>query len=96
VSGSSDVWSSDLERKLKFDVAGFVNVEADLLFKTITLYEKKWQLASFEFGSGLRFGVKFPIHYEEGKPFNVSLDDLQFTVPDIDPLDLLSRLIDQI
>jgi hypothetical protein len=85
-----------VEPKLKFDVTGFVEVEADLLFKTITLYEKKWQLASFEFGSGLRFGVKFPIHYEEGKPFNVSLDDLEFQVPDIDPMDLLSNLIDQI
>jgi hypothetical protein len=85
-----------VEPKLKFDITGFVEVEADLLFDTITLYEKKWQLASFEFGSGLRFGVKFPIHYEEGKPFNVSLDDLQFQVPDIDPMDLLTRLIDQI
>src|SRR5262249_22473262 len=85
-----------VEPKLKFDISGFVLVEADLWVTTITLYEKKWQLASFEFGSGLRFGVKLPVHYEEGKHFSVSLDDLQFQVPDIDPKELLSNLIDQI
>jgi hypothetical protein len=84
-----------VEPKFKFDVSAYVNVEADLLLTTITLYENKWQLAAFEWGSGLRFGVEFPIHYEEGKPFDVSLDDLKFEVPDIDPGELLSGLIKQ-
>jgi hypothetical protein len=85
-----------VEPKLKFDITGFVLVEADLWITTIELYSKRWQLAGFEYGSGLRFGVKFPIHYEEGKPFDISLSDVQFQVPDIKPKELLSDLIKRI
>jgi len=74
----------------------FVKVEADLLFTEIELYSKRWKLAQFEYGSGLRLGAKFPIHYIEGQPFDVSIDDIEFQVPDIDPMQLLSGLIDQI
>jgi len=85
-----------VQPKFKFDVTGEVLVEADLLFKTIELYSKTWQLASFEYGSDLRFGVRFPIHYEEGRDFHVSLSDVEFEVPDIDPMDLLTGLIKRI
>jgi len=82
--------------KFKFDVVGKVLVEADLWLTTIELYSHKWKLKEFEYGSDLRFGVKFPIHYEEGKPFDVSLSDVQFEVPHIDPMDLLTGLIKRI
>ena len=85
-----------VEPKLKFDISGFVLVEADLLLTTIELYSKKWQLAAFEYGSGLRFGLKFPIHYQEGKPFDISLSDVEFEVPQIDPGELLGGLIKKI
>jgi hypothetical protein len=85
-----------VEPKFTFDISGFVLVEANLLLTTITLYEQKWQLAAFEYGSGLRFGIKFPIHYEEGKPFDVSLSDVEFEIPDIDPEELLGGLVKQI
>ncbi len=85
-----------VEPKLKFDITGFVLVEADLLFSTIELYSKKWQLAAFEYGSGLKFGLKFPIHYEEGKTFDVSLSDIQFEVPSIEPGSLLGDLVKKI
>jgi hypothetical protein len=85
-----------VEPKLKFDITGFVKVEADLLLKTVNLYSRRWELFAFEYGSGLRFGVKFPIHYEEGKPFDISLSDMQFQVPDIKPRDLLSDLVKRI
>jgi len=88
--------SISAEPKFKFDITGYVLVEADLLLKTITLYEKRWQLAAFEYGSGLRLGLKMPIHYEEGKAFSVSLSDIQFEVPNIDPMDTLKGLIDRI
>ncbi len=84
------------EPKFKFDITGFVRVELDLLLTTIELYSKRWQLAAFEYGSGLRLGAKFPIHYREGQPFDVSLDDIEFQVPDIDPMQLLSGLVDRI
>src|SRR5262245_17857734 len=54
--------------KFKFDVTGKVLVEADLLVDTITLYEKSWSLASFEYGSDLTFGIYFPIHYNSNEP----------------------------
>jgi hypothetical protein len=84
------------EPKFKFDITGFVLVELDLLFTTKTLYEKKWQLAAVEYGSGLRLGMKLPIHYEEGKPFNISLSDIQFEVPHIDAMSTIKGLFDKI
>ena len=78
--------------KLKFDVTGFVKVDADLFITTISLYERRWELAALEVGSGLRFGIRFPVHYEEGKPFNVSLTDVQFEVPPIEPRAVLENL----
>jgi hypothetical protein len=84
------------EPKFTFDITGYVLVEADLLFDTIELYSKRWRLAQFEYGSGLRLGAKFPIHYREGQPFDLSLDDIQIEKPDIDPMQLLTGLIDQI
>jgi Domain of unknown function (DUF4157) len=85
-----------VEPKLKFDITGDVLVEADLWIKTIELYSKKWELASFEYGSGLKFGLKFPIHYQEGHPFDISLSDVEFEVPKIEPGELLEGLIKKI
>jgi len=85
-----------VEPKFRFEISGFVDVSADLWIDTIELYHKRWQLAAFEYGSNLRFGVAFPIHYEEGKPFQLSLDQVQFTYPAIDAKEILSGLIDRI
>lgn len=76
----------------RFDISGYVSVRA-LAFE---VYGNTWKLASYEFGSNLRFGVRFPIHYVEGEPFDISLSDVEFTVPDIDPGELLSSLVDRI
>lgn len=80
----------------KFDITGFVMVEADLLLTTVELYSKRWQLASFEYGSGMQFGVRFPIRYREGEPFDISLDDVEFITPEIDAGELLRGLIARI
>jgi len=85
-----------VQPKFVFNIEAFVNVELDLLLKTITLYERSWELARMEFGSNLRFGVKFPVHYEEGKPFDISLSDVEFIVPDVDVKDLISDLVDAV
>ena len=58
----------------------------------IELYKRKWSLASFEYGSNLQFGLIFPLHYESGKPFELSFDQIQWTYPTIDPADLLGGL----
>lgn len=78
--------------KFVFDISGFVEVE--VLWKTV--YEETWNFASFEYGSDLNFGVRFPIHYREGQPFDISLSDVQFETPNIDTDTILSGLIDRI
>jgi hypothetical protein len=61
-----------------------------------TLYEHTWNLADFEYGSNMRFGLSLPIHYESQKPFNVAFDQIQWTYPQIEPKDLLSGLMKQL
>ncbi|MGB6744109.1 MAG: hypothetical protein WBE38_10635, partial [Terracidiphilus sp.] len=60
------------------------------------LYERKWELYSKEFGSGLDFEVSLPVHYEEGKPLNVSYEDFKFKKPDIDPMKTHKSIFDEI
>jgi len=73
-----------VEPKFKFDLTGFAEVTADLLVTEIELYSERWRLAEFEVGSSLRFGVEFPMHYEEGQPFDVNWDQVNFITPDVD------------
>ncbi|WP_185827223.1 DUF4157 domain-containing protein [Edaphobacter aggregans] len=84
------------EPKFRFDITGYVKVEVGVGPLSETLWEKRWELAAIEYGSGLRLGLKLPVHYQEGKPFNVSLSDIQFEVPNVDPMSVLKGLIDQI
>ncbi len=85
-----------VEPKFKFGVEAFVDVSADLLITTIELYHQKWKLADFEYGSNLRFGLSLPIHYESGKPFDISFDQIQWTYPHIEPTELLGGLMKQL
>jgi hypothetical protein len=82
--------------KFRFDLTAFVVVTLDLLITDITLYEKRWELAAFESGANLRFGVRFPIHYEEGRPFDISWNEVRFEVPDVDTEKLLGDLVDHV
>ena len=75
-----------------FDISGYVRAKA--LFWEV--YSNRWTFASYTFGSNYRFGISLPIHYHEGQPFDISLDDVQFEVPDISPSDILSGLIERI
>lgn len=84
------------EPRFRFDVTGFVLVEADLLIHTIELYSERWRLAAFEFGSGLALGMRFPVHYEEGKPFEMSWSDATFELPEVNPREVLASLLERI
>ncbi|GGO76188.1 hypothetical protein GCM10011348_02800 [Marinobacterium nitratireducens] len=75
-----------------FDISGYVSVRA----LGFSVYDERWQFASYTFGSGYRFGIRLPVHYHEGEPFDISLDDVQFEVPDIDTNQLLRGLIGRI
>lgn len=80
------------EPKFKFDVSGYVAVTA----LGFSVYDQRWQLAAYELGSNMRFGVNFPVHYVEGQPFSVSMSDVEFEVPDVDPGALIGQLGAQI
>lgn len=75
-----------------FDIGGYISVRA----LGFSVYDERWQFASYSFGSGYRFGIRLPVHYHEGEPFDISLDDVQFDVPDIDTNQLLRGLIGRI
>jgi hypothetical protein len=93
IKASAEIY---VQPKLKFDITGFVLVEADLFITTIELYSKRWQLASVEYGSDLRFGLKLPIHYREGTPFDLSFDNVEFITPNISAKDVISGLVKKI
>jgi hypothetical protein len=80
------------EPNFTFDVSGYVSVRA----LGFSVYDERWQLASYSFGSGYRFGISLPVAYREGEPFDVRLEDVQFQIPDIDPSALLRGLVRQI
>lgn len=80
------------EPVFRFDIGGYVSVRV----LGLSVYDNSWEFASYEYGSNMRFGVRFPIHYIEGQPFDISLDDVEFTVPDINPGELLRGLVNQI
>ncbi|HSK13066.1 MAG TPA: hypothetical protein VK907_07600, partial [Phnomibacter sp.] len=84
-----------VQPKFKFDVNAYVEAVLDLWVKE---FRKEWKknLYAFEWGPSMKFGVKFPVHYEEGKPFNISLDDVQFETPQINVGDLAKGIGKQI
>ena len=88
--------SVQAEPVFKFGIAGYVLVEADLWITTIELYSKRWQLADVTLGSGLKLGMRLPVHYHEGQPFEISASDVQFDVPKIDPEQILTDLMKRI
>ncbi|HEX7847115.1 MAG TPA: DUF4157 domain-containing protein [Chitinophagaceae bacterium] len=79
--------SLSVQPKFKFDVNAYIEAVLDL-WVTEFSKEWKWNLYSFEWGPAFKFGVKFPVHYEEGKEFNISLDDVQFEKPEISVSDI--------
>lgn len=74
-----------VEPALNFDVKLFLQAH-------IPFYTKEWTktLGQRQFGSGMKFGLLFPIDYKEGKDFNISMEDLKVIKPDLD----LSSVID--
>jgi hypothetical protein len=84
-----------VEPQLRLSVDAYVDVSADLVLDTVELYSERWNLAGVEYGSNLRFGINFPVHYQEGEPFDISLDDVEFTVPDINARSLISNVLDE-
>lgn len=79
--------------RLVFRLKAFVRAEADIFVTTIELYKKEWQLAQFEAGAALKVGVRVPFKYVFGQPFELSLDQVEFIVPQIDPAQFVRELL---
>jgi len=90
VSGQAEL---SAQPKLVFRVKAFVKAEADLFFTSIELYRKDWVLASVEAGSALRVGVRVPFKYVFGQPFQLSLDQVEFIVPQISAKEVMKDLL---
>lgn len=75
-----------------FDIGGYVDVRA----LGFSVYDNRWEFASYTFGSGYQFGIRLPVHYQEGEPFDISLNDIEFQVPNINTDQLLKGLIARI
>ena len=71
-------------------------VSLDLWVTDVELYHETWKLAAFEYGSNFRFGLTMPVHYESGKPFDVSFDQIEWTYPRIDAKELVGGLVRQL
>ncbi|MEV6041160.1 DUF4157 domain-containing protein [Nonomuraea sp. NPDC052116] len=92
-----DAWvGASAKPSFTFDVTGFAKVTVDYVVGTETLYDQRWQLASVQYGSDLTFGLKLPLHYEEGKAFDIALSDIEFQYPEIDTTALLRGLVKKI
>jgi hypothetical protein len=79
-----------------FDVSGFVDVTADLVLTEIELYSKRWQLASFKYGSGMEVGANLKVKMENNEIKPITMDDVTITKPDIDPVALAKGVISQV
>ncbi|MFN3848744.1 MAG: DUF4157 domain-containing protein [Spirosomataceae bacterium] len=84
-----------VEPVLKFDVNLVLEAVLDLYFYEL---RKEWKknLAQKEFGSGMRFGLEFPVKYKEGEPFNISTDDIKVIKPDLDISAVVNRFKDEL
>jgi hypothetical protein len=90
VSGRAEL---SAQPRLAFRLRAFVRVELDLFVTTIEIYSKEWLLAQVEAGSALRVGVRIPFTYVFGQPFQLSLDDVEFIVPEVNVMDLARSLL---
>lgn len=69
--------------KFKFDVNAFARGSLGIGFLKVS---KTWRhnLAGFEWGPDIQFGIIFPVKYREGEPFDLSFDDIEVIYPELD------------
>lgn len=77
--------------KFTFDINAFARASLGIGWFSIS---ETWRhnLASFSWGPDIQFGIVFPVHYTEGEPFNMSLDDLEVIYPDIQVVEMAKGL----
>jgi hypothetical protein len=62
------------------------------------MIQESWRhnLSSYEWGPDIHFGARFPIHYREGEPFSIGLDDIEFIYPELDIAEMSSGIVTDI
>ncbi|MEX0769197.1 MAG: DUF4157 domain-containing protein [Balneolaceae bacterium] len=77
--------------KFEFDVNAFARASLGVGFLSIS---ETWRhnLAGFEWGPDIQFGVVFPIHYKEDEPFDVSFEDIEVIYPELEIPDMAKGL----
>ncbi|WP_209328731.1 DUF4157 domain-containing protein [Lunatimonas salinarum] len=72
--------------KFTFDINAFARASLGVGWLSVS---ETWRhnLASFNWGPDIQFGIIFPIHYQEGEAFDMSLDDIEVIYPDIQVVD---------
>ena len=69
--------------KFKFDINAFIRGTLGIGWFSVSETWRK-NLLSYEWGSGIEFGIKFPVNYKEGEPFSMSFDDVEVVYPELD------------
>ena len=99
-AGVSVDWTPRTGLELNAHLAAYVQPKFvftidGLIRAWILWYEKiwRWRLSNFEYGSNMRFGVRLPIHYKEGEPFDISYKKLQIERPEINAPKFIGGLI---
>ncbi|MDN3689969.1 eCIS core domain-containing protein [Cyclobacterium jeungdonense] len=77
--------------KFIFEINAFARASLGIGFLSIS---ETWRhnLAAYEWGPGIQFGIVFPVHYREGEPFDMSFDDIEVIYPDLDVVDMAKGL----
>jgi hypothetical protein len=82
-----DLLTFDAMARIQVEPVLTLRIEADIMIEAAVGGPWRWpyELASYEFGSGLRFGMVTPFHYRSDQPLQLpALSDIQWIVPQID------------
>jgi hypothetical protein len=101
VDAAIDYAAEVLAARLRFEASANpeVRLGIDAFVRATVLgadvFEKRWKLANFRWGSDLRFGLAFPVEYASNRPFEIpGFDNIEWIYPrDIDAAGMLRRLI---
>jgi hypothetical protein len=96
-------WSPDrglvLDNTVKATVepALVITLSANVIGTLGPLSHEFWRqkLAGVRYGSGLAFKLTWPVHYEEGKPFEPSFDDIKVEAPPLEPAEVAKKILKQ-
>lgn len=60
-------------------------------------YTATWDtpIAEKTWGSDFEFGLRFPMHYKEGEPFNLSMNDLELVYPEFDTTKMVEDVAEE-